>query len=178
MNDQLIAIKKERQKELNQMNIDEHDNEMAVDHDESELYRRKNFDLKFKIEAITKLEVSQNAFRTAKELGIGRTTLLGWKNNKDKILHSILEDSGKRKRVIGGGRKVIAEEIDNELADWIRKERLLGNQLSVGRFLLEAKRSMSNYNIKCSNGWKSAFLIRHGFTVRRKTTKIIKDPEK
>jgi hypothetical protein len=91
----------------------------------------------------------------------------------------------KRTRLEGGGRTSKYEDIEKELREWIDRERSKKHPVSRRLIFVEAHRLFRDLRNHGENtetphfteSWMDRFLVRHGFTLRRKTTACQKDPE-
>src|SRR4051812_15397084 len=91
--------------------------------------------------------------------------------------------AGKRKsfRLPGAGRPLTFQELDNELADWVREQRAQKFHVSRNTIILEAKKKFVRDDeempeFKASRGWLEKFLLRHNFRTRVPTTVCQKPP--
>jgi Tc5 transposase DNA-binding domain/DDE superfamily endonuclease len=94
------------------------------------------------------------------------------------------EGDASRKRLTGAGGKVISEDLDRNLVQWIFMSRR--NGLRVGRKMIRLKaeevfkevEDSSKATFKASRGWLCRFMTRNGLSVRRRTTAAQKTPDK
>jgi len=86
--------------------------------------------------------------------------------------------SSKKIRLEGGGRRLTNPKLEEELADWVRKERLKKNPVSRKMLRLQAYRLQEDTDKKLviTDSWLDRFMNRHEFSLRRKTTVCQKDP--
>ena len=80
------------------------------------------------------------------------------------------EGKSKRKRLSGGGRKALDEEMEDGLFNWIIE--LNGRNLRVSREMIrqQAKTLSTTESFKASRGWLDGFMKRKQLSLRRKTT--------
>jgi hypothetical protein len=89
----------------------------------------------------------------------------------------------KRKRMEGGGCKVLSEDLDRILIQWIFTMRRRGLRVSRKMIRVKAQEVFAEVEdttravFKASRGWLDRFMKRNGLSVRRRTTVAQKTPE-
>ena len=119
-----------------------------------------------------KKEIKDEAVRLSKSLGVeyvAEKSLIPIANIKRWIKYGTI----KKKKT---GRPVTDPELDQQLKDFIMKERSEKKFLSTKRFLAHSKKQakLKSSKLKISWGWYRKFLKRHKLSMRKKTTKKIK----
>ena len=94
--------------------------------------KRRNYTIKNKLDIIRSYEkgvVGKGLPALAREHGISRDTLRGWLNKKQE-LEDALNDSEietrKVRRLCGGGRKPLLDNLEEELFLWIQEKNIKG----------------------------------------------------
>ena len=160
-------------------------NEVAMSHKGKKI---SSYTLKFKLEAIAFAEL--NSINSAsKKFNVERKRIREWSKCKESLQSLKKKDRGsKRKRLDGGGRKPLDQQMEEVLVEWIYDRRDKG--LRVSRKLI-MKKALFVYNEKAkendsensktfvaSTGWLQKFMHRNGLSLRRKTSVAQKDPSK
>jgi len=156
-------------------------NEVAMSHKGKKI---SSYTLKFKLEAIAYAEL--NSINSAsKKFNVERKRIREWSKCKESLQSLKKKDQGsKRKRLDGGGRKPLDQQMEEVLVEWIYDRRDKG--LRVSRKLI-MKKALFVYNEKAkengktfvaSTGWLQKFMHRNGLSLRRKTSVAQKDPSK
>ena len=101
-----------------------------------------------------------------------------WRKQKDEL--EKMEKQGTRCRLEGGGRKVVSEELEESLVQYVvdlRRKRLrvthkMLRREAKRRFqdLLADKPELEETDFKASRGWCYDFCERNAFTIRMRTT--------
>ena len=107
-----------------------------------------------------------------------------WLKNKSN-LHALSTTTkgNSRKRLAGGGRKPLSEELENELLDWFLDRRSKCSRVSrmlrtkKASFIYNKKMDGNEVEFSLSKGWCDNFMKRNGLSIRRKTSVSQKDPE-
>ena len=95
-----------------------------------------------------------------------------------------LRKTSKAFRLNGAGRHLLNDDIDAELAAWVKSER--EKKLRISRRMIQARAlelfkkkeaGSSAETFQASIGWLQKFLIRHNFRLRRPTTVCQKPPD-
>ena len=87
--------------------------------------KRRAFDVKFKLEVIKYAKQNSNQV-AAKYFGVSRSSIQDWRK-QEQLLKQL--ENGKRKRIDGAGRHLIASEVDTALAIWIKAQIVEKNWL-------------------------------------------------
>uniref|UniRef100_A0A915NI48 HTH CENPB-type domain-containing protein n=1 Tax=Meloidogyne floridensis TaxID=298350 RepID=A0A915NI48_9BILA len=135
-------------------------------------------------DAITKLQAIEwskmhSITSAAKKFKVDRKSIRDWLKNEKKLNQQI-NTSAKgqnRKRLDGGGRKVMYQNQESELADWVKEMR--ERKLLVSRRIIRNKafEIFKNTDLKISNGWMTNFMRRNNFVLRCLTTTCQHPPE-
>ena len=90
-----------------------------------------------------------------------------------------------RERLEGGGRKVIDDNFDEIILEWIHGRRANGLRVSRKLIMVKAKRLYEERCpkgeqdlFKATAGWLQKFMLRNGLSLRRKTTTVQQDPHR
>uniref|UniRef100_A0A8R1I340 HTH CENPB-type domain-containing protein n=1 Tax=Caenorhabditis japonica TaxID=281687 RepID=A0A8R1I340_CAEJA len=137
--------------------------------------RRKNYTLDFK-KRVADFAFKTDNQRAADKYGVPRQCIQKWKAIRDELdSETVNYGSSKKKRLEGGGRHVANTDFDNELAEWVTRQR--ANKLRVTRSAICIRARQLSIDLKVSNGWLESFLNRHRFVSRRPTTVCQKAPD-
>lgn len=107
-----------------------------------------------------------------------------WRKKKEMLAHATTNKDEQRKRAEGAGRKMISEEMERSLVQWIfskRKQSLRVSRKMVRRQATEVFGECEDNTrsvFKASRGWVDKFLERNELRVRRRTTVAQKEPDK
>ena len=90
-------------------------------------------------------------------------------------------NGAKRFRLDGGGEKPLAVEMEDDLLEWICSRHLKGLHVSRNMIarkpLLLSRDQQKTDDFTACNEWIQKFMRRHGFSLKRRTTVVQKDPE-
>jgi hypothetical protein len=106
-----------------------------------------------------------------------------WKKTKIELLQIVDNKDAKRKRMEGAGRKVISEDLDRSLIQWVFSMRR--RSLRVSRKMIRRKatemfgdvQDATRATFKASRGWLEKFMKRSNLSLRRRTTAAQKTPD-
>ena len=132
--------------------------------------RKGAYTVVFKLKAVEIAEKSSKG-AAAREVNVDPKRIREWCSQKDKLLAMKKEGKSRRKRLKGGGRKALDEEMEEQLFDWILEMR--GRNLRVSRRMIQDKARelvTTMERFVASRGWLDLFMKRHGLSLRRKTT--------
>ena len=147
--------------------------------------KRRNYDMSFKLEAIEYAErVSNNA--AAKKYKVDVKCIRKWHKNKQSIAELKEKHKGQgRKKLDRGGRKAVDSDLDDIILEWIYGRRANGLRVSQKLIMVKAKHSYDERcpegkqdMFKATEGWLQKFMLRHGLSLRRKTTTAQQDPHR
>lgn len=147
----------------------------------STVQKRRSFTVDIKPEAVKYAKHYSNA-EAARKFGCDRKRIREWRKDEEKLRRT----GEKRKRLEGGGRKVISGELDDAVKQWIDNCRTKRQRVSRRLIIREAQRFASELvrkgelnfgDFKASAGWLRCFMKRHGLTLRRVTTQCQEPPE-
>ncbi|KAL3107396.1 hypothetical protein niasHT_012836 [Heterodera trifolii] len=116
--------------------------------------KRRGYTIEEKIRILDCAKTS-SIHAASRRFSLDRNTIRGWKKQEAALrkMHQL----AKRKRLIGGGRKLTNAQFDQELSDWVR--------------------GLRDKKLRASTGWLQCFMHRHNFSLRRATTVAQKEPE-
>ena len=110
---------------------------------------------------------------------VNRQSIQGWINTKDFVMDMNNKKLGRR--ISGGGRKcMLGNDLEDELAGLISKEREEGNRVNgsqVKEWAVSLAEANGVHNFAASDGWLSKFLCRNGFSFRRITNLTSLSPQ-
>ena len=157
-------------------------NRTAISHKGGKLRR---YTMAFKSEDIEYAEEVSNRAAAAKyKIAVKR--IREWRKARDSVVELRQKSEGlARSRLEGGGRKVLQDDLDELLHEWIHGRRANGSRVSRKLMMLKAKQL---YDEKClesekdllkaTTGWLDKFMRRNGLSLRRKTTTAQQDPNR
>ena len=87
-------------------------------------------------------------------------------------------NKSKRRRIDGGGRKAMDEDMEEALLSWIQDLRSQNLRVHVSRKMIraQAKEAMTTADFKAIRGWFECFMKWKGLSLHRKTTVCQKTP--
>ena len=131
--------------------------------------KRKSFDLTYKLNAVASAE-KKSKEAAAREFGVDAKRIREWCSQKEKLVAMKKKGKSKRRRLDGGGRKALDEDMEEDLFSWIVELR--GRNLRVSRKMIraEALSRSANADFRASRGWLEHFMKQTGLSLRRKTT--------
>ena len=131
--------------------------------------RKHSYDVSLKLKAVAVAE-KKSKEAAAREFSVDPRRIQEWCSQKEKLAALQKDNKGKRKRLDGGGRKALDEDMEEVLMDWILDLR--GRNIRVSRKMIqvEAKALSGTEEFKASRGWLGRFMKRKGLSLRRKTT--------
>ena len=146
--------------------------------DQSGKGRKKNsYDMKTKLEAVEFAE-SNGKRAAARKFGVEVKRIREWCSKKAELTHKAHTGDGqKRKRLDGGGRKPLSENLEDIILEWFNEMKEKGNRISIKAIGTQAELVWNSLNttrnlkaqeieFKASRGWVSSFLKRHGLSLR------------
>lgn len=146
-------------------------NANAIDKVPAPKRKYHSYDADFKREAVAFTKKVNNNRQAALKFGVDEKRIREWKL-QEKALSE--DRNSKRKRLIGGGRKPLSQEIEEKLLAIIMEMR--GEKKRVTRRFIKTKaielwsEDESRGVFLASPGWISNFLRRQNLTLRRVTT--------
>ncbi|KAK3787369.1 hypothetical protein RRG08_065370 [Elysia crispata] len=135
---------------------------------------KRSFDTAFKLKVVKAAE-DHNKHYAAKLFNVNRRRVQEWCAQKEKL--QSLTQSGrpsdaKRRRLQGGGRKCINEDIDNAVLHWLQERREAGVRVTgkaLKQYALQQHHKNGSQSFKASCGWFYKFKKRHNISFRRST---------
>lgn len=180
--------------------------------DKSTKRKRRQWSVKEKLDTIFSFQENENKRKTAKEHGCSTAQLRQWIKNKEdllklyqakkgkskyfcthkiifsiflKTLRNILYLGNKRKRLNGGGKKLVFHDLDVRLMSWYRSKRTDPKDSSIPssdirRDKVTLRRLEKEGRFICksldqappSSTWYLRFLKRHGLSLQRPKRKL------
>uniref|UniRef100_T1IKN1 HTH CENPB-type domain-containing protein n=1 Tax=Strigamia maritima TaxID=126957 RepID=T1IKN1_STRMM len=137
---------------------------------------RQSYDMQFKLNVL-KYAKENSGEAAARHFKVSPSTIRGWKKKIVEIESlTNIQHGLKRKRLSGAGAKIISEEMEMELMEWILEERSKHNRVSremIRRKAIEifsSNEDNSPNQFKASRGWLEKFLRRNDLSLIRKKT--------
>lgn len=159
------------------MEIVEIENDTETDVDTKRKRKNKSYSIDFKRRAV-EMAKSSAISETGRKLGVDRERVSQWSKQQREL--QIQDHSTMRKRLDGGGRKPLSEELEHDLFEWIKECRAQKWVVTRKRIQLKAREmseARGDLELVASNGWLMRFMARKGLTLRRVTTACQKDPD-
>jgi transposase-like protein len=132
--------------------------------------KRKCYTIADKIAAIRQVKVTNNLSAVSRELNIDRKTLREWVHNESELVNM---QNRKKRRRIGGGRKPFFPQIEEQLYEWFKSERLdkkcVVNYRRLREKALEIAKTLKIENFIGSHYWIYSFCRRHKLCTRKIT---------
>ena len=131
--------------------------------------KRKSFDLTYKLNTVASAE-KKSKEAAARQFGVDAKRIREWCSQKEKLVATKKKGKSKRRRLDGGGRKALDEDMEEDLFSWIVELR--GRNLRVSRKMIRAEvlSRSANADFRASRGWLERFMKRTGLSLQRKTT--------
>ena len=148
------------------------------DTEQSPSKRSKSYSIDMKLKIIAKAK-SPNFSEVSRKYKIDRACIREWTKNEAKLAEILSKNhvsmfTGKQERIkkfrlFGGGRKVLDENIETLLFEWIISRRY--QSLRVTRETIKEKtlELSTSKTFKASDGWVSNFMNRFGLVSQQKT---------
>lgn len=148
--------------------------------------KRNSYDMKTKLEAVGFAE-SNGKRAAARKFGVEVKRIREWCSKKAELTYKASTGDGqKRKRLDGGGRKPLSENLEDVILEWFFEMKDKGDRISMKAIGTQAElvwksfqttmdsesnQQLGNVNtreieFKASRGWVSSFLKRHGLSLR------------
>ena len=136
---------------------------------------------------VIKYAEDYNNTAAASRFKVDRRSVADWRKKKSQLFELSLKTKGNaRKRLLGAGRKLEHEDLEDELFEWIMNMR--ARRLRVSQRLIQRKAKFMWYeqetegneeaeSFAASNGWYEKFARRHHLSLRRTTHVAQKDPD-
>ena len=80
--------------------------------------KRKSFDLTYKLNVVA-IAVKKSKEAAAREFGVDGKRIREWCSQKEKLVAMKKKGKSKRRRLDGGGRKALDEDMEEDLFIWI-----------------------------------------------------------
>ena len=134
----------------------------------------QKYTLDFKLKVINLAKKSANKRQTAREMNIDEKLVRYWVKEEESIKEGLARVTNTRTqspyRIQGGGRKVLNEDMELEVYEWIKSLR--AQHLRVTREVIQDKALDivgKESGFKASRGWLDNFLKRKDLSLRKKT---------
>ena len=153
------------------------ENDTETDVDTKRKRKNKSYSIDFKRRAV-EMAKSSAISETGRKLGVDRERVSQWSKQQREL--QIQDHSTMRKRLDGGGRKPLSEELEHDLFEWIKECRAQKWVVTRKRIQLKAREmseARGDLELVASNGWLMRFMARKGLSLRRVTTSCQKDPD-
>ena len=126
--------------------------------------KKKSYDAAFKLSVVQYAAKHSNR-EAGKKFGVGESSVRDWKKQQDKLS----DLPSKKRRLPGGGRKPLDQDMEAWLKEWIEEQR--SRHLRVTRSAIQKKATeIHGDGFVASRGWLERFLERNGLSLRRRTT--------
>ncbi|KAI1695528.1 tc5 transposase DNA-binding domain-containing protein [Ditylenchus destructor] len=143
--------------------------------------KRKSYSAPFKLKVV--LHAKRDSIHKASDIyKVDRATVRDWKQREQDLKEQVLNSTaGKRaKRLPGAGSKLKFQELDDQLAKWVRSEfaakRGLSRRIVRNRAMEMFNAEADGTEFTASSEWLEGFLTRHKFSFRQRTTVCQKPP--
>ncbi|CAF3943886.1 unnamed protein product, partial [Rotaria sp. Silwood1] len=149
--------------------------------EKSKKCKRRQWSTLEKLDAIALFDKNQSKRKTANEKGCTPAQLRNWIHNKENLLKMYKnKKGGKRKRLEGGGKKVVYADLDSRLFTWYRSRRTDPNdqsraapdiqreRVTLRHLEKEGRRIAKELNHSSPvSSWYLRFLKRNGLSLQR-----------
>ena len=98
--------------------------------------RKHSYDVSLKLKAVAVAE-KKSKEAAAREFSVDPRRIREWCSQKEKLAALQKDNKGKRKRLDGGGRKALDEDMEEVLMDWILDLR--GRNIRVSRKMIQVE---------------------------------------
>ncbi|XP_014678488.1 PREDICTED: tigger transposable element-derived protein 1-like [Priapulus caudatus] len=143
--------------------------------------KMKSYTVAYKLEAIQWFKDGNSKEATARKFNVDSKRIREWVKQEEKLRAANHGSNSKRRKLDGGGRRPLDENLETELVQWIedqRAQRLRVTRKRVQRRALELfDHENADSPFVASRGWLEKFFNRHGITLRRRTTLAQKVPD-
>ncbi|KAL3069717.1 hypothetical protein niasHS_015951 [Heterodera schachtii] len=140
--------------------------------------KRRVFTIKEKLD-ILEFAKNSSVHAASRQFNVDRSSIQDWKRQETELRQM---ESEKRKRLMGGGRKVCDPKFDETLSNWVRELRAQKVRVTRNMIVAQAQQLSTNYksmnNFTASNGWLERFMQRHNFSLRTPTGTFETEPSK
>lgn len=160
------------------------DRKRKLEHENSNLEkspkRRKAYPVELKLKIVSEAKNS-NFSEIARRYKIDRHCIRDWSKNEEKLTEIMTKQgqctpqtTGKHQkikkfRLEGGGRKVLDENMESVLYEWIINRRCQSLRVTRETIKEKALKLSTNQTFKSSDGWVTNFMKRFGLVYRQKT---------
>ncbi|CAJ0570805.1 unnamed protein product, partial [Mesorhabditis spiculigera] len=122
---------------------------------------RRSYDVGFKLE-VAAFAKANSIHSASRKYDVARKNIQTWIRQREVLQYEFEEDDqAKRKRLLGAGRRVRDDKLENDLVTWICERRASGQAVSRSLLQKQAIKMSSDPSFKASNGWLESFLKRN-----------------
>ena len=130
---------------------------------------KRSYDVSFKLRAVESAEKSTKE-AAARHFGVDARRIREWCAQKEKLISLKECGKSKRRRLDGGGRKAMDEDMEDALFSWVQDMRSRNLRVSRKMLRLRARDLSTSADFQASRGWLQRFMQRRKLSLRRKTT--------
>lgn len=131
--------------------------------------KHKSYDIRYKLKAV-EVAKKKTIAAASREFGVDRKRIRDWLSHESELVQFKNEGKSKSKRLKGGGRKALDEDMEEVLFDWIVDLRRRNLRVSRAMIIRQAKTLSTDETFKASIGWLNGFMTRKTLSLRRRTT--------
>ncbi|CAJ0568077.1 unnamed protein product, partial [Mesorhabditis spiculigera] len=122
---------------------------------------RRSYDVGFKLE-VAAFAKANSIHSASRKYDVARKNIQTWIRQREVLQYEFEEDDqAKRKRLLGAGRRVRDDKLENDLVTWICERRASGQAVSRSLLQKQAIKMSTDPSFKASNGWLESFLKRN-----------------
>ena len=126
------------------------------------------YDVSFKLRAVEDAEKESKA-SAVRQFKVVPKRIREWCAQKDKLIEMKKSGKSKCKRLKGGGREPMDDDMEDALFQWDCEMREKNLHVSR-RMIMQKAKTLGKYCFKASTGWLALFMKRKNLLLRRKTT--------
>ena len=132
-----------------------------------------SYTVAFKLEVVRYAEQSSN-HAAGRRYNVSRSSVRDWRKKKPKLEEMMMQTSGcgaHRRRLSGGGRKIVDSCTERNLVQWILERKQQGLNISGALIIKKAqslqkeKEEVTN-TLSYSRGWLEKFMKRNGLSLK------------
>lgn len=144
------------------------------------LPKKRSFSAEFKLEAVNYAE-HHSGEAAARKYNVDPRRIREWKKLKQALIE-MKEEGKQKKRLHGGGRKKVSEEMELRIVMWILEQRHKNLRVS-GKMIRNKAQQMfqtvsdGKRQFNATAGWLQKFMKRNGFSLSQQKTSTQNAPE-